>query len=684
MGEKIIELQGLRCIAIISVLLFHIWPEIFGNGFLGVDIFFVVSGYIMAMILLSSNSLKETFFTTTLTFYYRRIYRILPLYLLNILATILIVPAVSYTVFYLNFLSQVKSALTFFVNFSMLFENHNYFNNGLTFYWFKHYWSLCVEMQFYAIVPFLLYAGKRLPLIISLFILWPALIGASVFLIFYKLGTEGESGAYFTFTMLPARIYEFLGGFIAFDAQRFIELYFNNYKILLKFKELFYHFITVNLLALTLLGITLYPVKLIDIYTLPAIVVISSILIASIGRTKQKNELKYSILANKFCIFIGDASYSLYICHWIIVTLSKAIFDDNEGNRQIMLLASILVGVMVHLYVEKPIIKARMKPEEFLPYLIGVYFLIGIVASSSLSGASSEPSDLAKDIFHNKSKLILNNTEWNRFASQINPDISAELGVYANKARCNHYPQSEFAAKYAAVGGIVGTELKGSGNLSVLIIGNSHAECVVPGIELALEGIYSELNLFVTGGITPFEGFRYSGTWFLLNEAVKHYKPDIIYFVFKYLPDLEIATEPIEKDFHTIKIQEMIDFLSNNSKVLFISEMHFEAVRFYSLKFSEMIQHSGWMTGLKFKQRDIEDRRIVSTRRWKVIKCKNCIFMNMLKPYCKDGWCSPVDETHKVPLIWDDNHVTTFGSYLLTPYLKEYLKAMYKILENSH
>uniref|UniRef100_A0AC34FC20 Acyltransferase n=1 Tax=Panagrolaimus sp. ES5 TaxID=591445 RepID=A0AC34FC20_9BILA len=88
------------------------------------------------------------------------------------------------------------------------------------------------------------------------------------------------------------------------------------------------------------------------------------------------------MLANKHCIFIGDASYSLYICHWIIVTLSKAVYEDNEQNRQIMLIAAVLVGILVHIYVEKPIIKARMKPEEFLPWLIGAYLLIGLVASS--------------------------------------------------------------------------------------------------------------------------------------------------------------------------------------------------------------------------------------------------------------------------------------------------------------
>uniref|UniRef100_A0AC34FE59 SGNH domain-containing protein n=1 Tax=Panagrolaimus sp. ES5 TaxID=591445 RepID=A0AC34FE59_9BILA len=238
-----------------------------------------------------------------------------------------------------------------------------------------------------------------------------------------------------------------------------------------------------------------------------------------------------------------------------------------------MLVAAFVVGIFVHIFIEKPIIKVRMKPEKFLPLLIVAYLLIGIVLLPN--NTFKTPTSFAKDIYQNKSKFILNEEEWQEIAAEINPDISAEIGIYVNERGCHNYDvqSSNFSEQFQHFGAIFGTELKGSGNLSVLVIGNSHAECVVPAIELAMEGQFSELNLFGIGGSTPFEGFKFSQNWFLLKEAVKHYKPDIIFFVFKYLEDFDDPpTEPIEKDVQTLQVQEMIDFLSKNSKFLFISE----------------------------------------------------------------------------------------------------------------
>lgn len=52
----------------------------------------------------------------------------------------------------------------------------------------------------------------------------------------------------------------------------------------------------------------------------------------------------------------------------------------------------------------------------------------------------------------------------------------------------------------------------------------------------------------------------------------------------------------------------------------------------------------------------------------------------MLDAFCSDGWCSPLDKSHKIPLIFDANHVTKFGVYYLTPHLQKYLKNMYEFL----
>uniref|UniRef100_A0AC34GMA0 Uncharacterized protein n=1 Tax=Panagrolaimus sp. ES5 TaxID=591445 RepID=A0AC34GMA0_9BILA len=111
--------------------------------------------------------------------------------------------------------------------------------------------------------------------------------------------------------MLPARIYEFIGGFVAFHVQQAIDLHFNgDCKILAGIKTVINSVITVNILTLALLSLALYPVKLVDVYTLPVTVILTSALIASIGRPKEKIQMKYSFLANQLFVFVGDASYS--------------------------------------------------------------------------------------------------------------------------------------------------------------------------------------------------------------------------------------------------------------------------------------------------------------------------------------------------------------------------------------
>uniref|UniRef100_A0A914Q3K5 Acyltransferase 3 domain-containing protein n=1 Tax=Panagrolaimus davidi TaxID=227884 RepID=A0A914Q3K5_9BILA len=330
MSSKIVELQGLRCIAIISVLLYHIWPDLFVNGFLGVDIFFVISGYFMALILLTPKKVNS-FKNFTFSFYYRRIYRILPLYLINIFSTLIIVPSISYTLKWPDFLLQIKSALTFSTNFAMLFEDRNYFDTSLSFEWFKHYWSLCVEMQFYAIIPFLAYFCRKLPTWINLFLIWPSIIAVSQCLSIYMLVNFGQIGNNFTFGMLPTRIWQFSAGFCVFYALKYFDE-ISDCKFLIFMLHVLRHSIITNVLAVLLLSITLFPKILNQAYAQIGTIVLTSILIAGIGRQKEKEELQFSILSNRFIVFIGDASYSLYISHWIFVTFSNILFEHSEAS----------------------------------------------------------------------------------------------------------------------------------------------------------------------------------------------------------------------------------------------------------------------------------------------------------------------------------------------------------------
>ena len=148
-----IEIDGLRAFAVLSVVAFHAFPSLFVGGFIGVDIFFVISGYLITNILLEDLNHKKF---SLLNFYERRARRILPaLYFVLLLITI--------AVTFLMSPQQLKdygqsliAAITFSSNFYFLLKA-DYWAQSSEFIPLLHTWSLAIEEQYYLIFPILLY-----------------------------------------------------------------------------------------------------------------------------------------------------------------------------------------------------------------------------------------------------------------------------------------------------------------------------------------------------------------------------------------------------------------------------------------------------------------------------------------------------------------------------------------------
>ncbi|KAI6177723.1 Acyl-transf-3 domain-containing protein [Aphelenchoides bicaudatus] len=137
------EIQGLRAIAIVAVLLFHMWPKNVIVGYLGVDCFFVISGYLMIMLMSRKNELT---LNASILFYYRRIKRIVPTYLFVITLTLLSCYFLISEFEFDSLVSKATSSLFFYSNFP--FKSKYQF--------LLHTWSLSCELQFYLFVPLLM------------------------------------------------------------------------------------------------------------------------------------------------------------------------------------------------------------------------------------------------------------------------------------------------------------------------------------------------------------------------------------------------------------------------------------------------------------------------------------------------------------------------------------------------
>ena len=199
-----LDINGLRFIAVISVVFFHFHVPFFDGGYAGVDIFFVISGYLMHSIL-SKNELN---LSNIFLFYKKRFLRIYPALIVALLLFTALYIAVSPPSIIKSIVIQLVSALTFTSNIYFTKELSNYFSQTSDSYIFLHTWSLGVEFQYYLIFPFFLLIIKKIKIKESYLILISILLSLLLCLFMVHLK---QKVAFFN---LPFRAWElFLGAY---------------------------------------------------------------------------------------------------------------------------------------------------------------------------------------------------------------------------------------------------------------------------------------------------------------------------------------------------------------------------------------------------------------------------------------------------------------------------------------
>jgi peptidoglycan/LPS O-acetylase OafA/YrhL len=148
------EIDGLRTVAVIPVIIFHLGYRFLKGGYMGVDVFFVISGYLITKIL-TDDIVNGNF--SMFRFWIRRVKRLLPLLLTVILVTLIIAPLLVFKPVLKDASKDIFPAIFSYFNFHALFDFDNYLGvkSGQSF--FLHTWSLSVEEQFYLLYPIFLF-----------------------------------------------------------------------------------------------------------------------------------------------------------------------------------------------------------------------------------------------------------------------------------------------------------------------------------------------------------------------------------------------------------------------------------------------------------------------------------------------------------------------------------------------
>ena len=354
------HVDGLRAIAVLAVVIFHLGFGWAPGGFVGVDVFFVISGFLISSIIL--QEMDERKFTLR-NFYMRRIRRILPALFVTIIAT-LIAGALLQSPDRFEALGASAAAATLSVSNIYFWLTAGYFDTEALAKPLLHTWSLSVEEQFYLVWPALLLLVRR-----------PRWLLASVVALMFVgslaasyLMTPAYAEA--TFYLAPFRLFEFALGMACIFARASA---WQPGKILAT--------------LLTLIGFALiaYSIALFTGATpFPGAAAFipcggSALLIAY----ADKSYLNFS-LANPVSVYLGKVSYSLYLVHWpILVFLTYLRFDELTNTDKAIAAGLMAVATLaLHYLVERPFrFHALRKRPAVLVSVIGTVALALVVAS---------------------------------------------------------------------------------------------------------------------------------------------------------------------------------------------------------------------------------------------------------------------------------------------------------------
>ena len=333
------EIDGLRAFAVITVIINHFNNEALPGGYLGVDIFFVISGFVITSSLYQRPSKNFKDFITG--FYERRFKRLVPALSVFVLITSIIICFFNPTP-----LLNLRTGLTSLVGLSNLYllkNSTDYFAQSTELNPFTHTWSLGVEEQFYILFPFLIWLsgfGRQTKNgVRNLFLIVGALTVTSL-TSFLNLYPTNQPAAYF---LMPTRFWEMAVGcliFLGFNKRASIEYFLSKFPPLL-------------ILGL-IIGIMYLPMPWAPASTV-AVVFLSSVLIASL----KKQTIAFKIFTHPKIVYIGLISYSLYLWHWGVLSISRWTIGIHWWSVTFHLALIFALAITSYQYIEMPLRKSK-------------------------------------------------------------------------------------------------------------------------------------------------------------------------------------------------------------------------------------------------------------------------------------------------------------------------------------
>ena len=462
------DIQGLRAIAVLVVVLYHCGVAGFSGGYVGVDVFFVISGFLITQHLLTEVDTTKK--VSISGFYSRRIRRLLPPALLVVAVTVLVAR------FYGPVLQSTRTAtdglfaIFYGMNYRLADQGIDYQAANAAPSPLQHFWSLAVEEQFYVFWPLILmvfaFLTRRLGSVARRSLLVPVLVAIIAVSLHASITTTADNGplAYYS---LHTRAWELgVGALVAAAVPLFLK--------------------TPTALAALItwigLGLLLAPVFLFDDATafpgyLAAIPVVGTALVIAAGLAAPRNGVD-RVLHFRPVQFVGHVSYGWYLWHWPAIILGPVFFVDDFGTveKVEMAILALWFATLSYLIIEQPTLRVRIPVRRWLG--------VGVAISLVVAGTAGAAIALGPSIQGNGAKLAaadigtVAKLEASIKQALTVTDVPGNLQPSLARAAANipqttidgcHLPFLETKQEACVYGDV-------SANRTMLLFGDSHAE----------------------------------------------------------------------------------------------------------------------------------------------------------------------------------------------------------------
>ncbi len=630
------DIDGLRALAVLSVIVFHSFPTLHFNGFVGVDMFFVISGFLITKNI-AGEMLSGHF--SIMNFYLRRIKRILPVFytitvVVLIFSILIMLPEDLKSVGKSTFAAIFSASNIYFWNST----DNNYFAKTSELYPMLHTWSLGVEEQFYFVWPLILSLLLKLNMLKR-----GALISAVLAIASYAFAQWALSyDASFAYYMLPSRAGELLtGSIISFVTMKWKAPARNG--VLFEILS-----IAGLLLILASFLVKSFGAPFPGLNALYPCVGTALILYAGTYQSTWVAKL----LSLKPLAFVGLISYSLYLWHWPVLAFLKYLLVVLTLPWLILALVIIFtLSICSWKWIENPFRKMKLRTGQVFAFYLALPCL--------LIGGTSIYLYETDGLFH----FISSSRQYKDAAAVYSENTSPAYNQHG-VCQSEKYLAQKFTDKKCIMGNQVERGL-GNEEPKILLWGDSHASHFVGFFEAITKGQNLPIRNIELGGCPPV--FKNQ-----IEYGKTRDKPSCTDFrkkVQDLVPNYEcmilggIWSEYSNDPLFISDLEETINEILNKGKkaVLLLQVPAFPTYARNCLLRNNRAFAMDCIGHAKYE--DKGDSKTNSNIRSRLGERKNLFYLNIHDLICERGACSPYADG--VPVYYDPSHLSAIGSGIL-------------------